>query len=44
NRSMSHGGNISEQVQLNSSIAPGMYILNVRSASNNEVFHVVIEQ
>ena len=43
-QAMSHGGNINEQVQLNGNIASGMYILNLRSGSSHEVFHVVIEQ
>ncbi len=33
NTAMAHNGNINEQVQLNSSLANGMYILNVRSGS-----------
>jgi len=41
---MVHGGNIDQKVQLSSSIANGMYILNLSSASANNVFHVVIEQ
>ena len=40
---MTHGGNIDQKVQI-SNIANGMYILNLHSASANNVFHVVIEQ
>ena len=39
-----HNGEINEHVQLNSSLANGMYLLNVHSGSGNEVFHFVIEQ
>ncbi len=44
NKVMSHGGAINEHIQLNSSIANGMYLLNLHSESDNAVFHVVIEQ
>ena len=37
-------GLINEQVQLTKSIANGMYILNLRSGSDNKVFHVVVER
>ncbi|MCD6013250.1 MAG: C-terminal target protein [Flavipsychrobacter sp.] len=37
-------GVINEQVKLNSSLANGMYLLNLRSGSDNTVFHFVIEQ
>jgi hypothetical protein len=36
-------GNINEQIRL-TNLANGMYLLNVRSASANSVFHFVIEQ
>ncbi len=36
-------GNINEQVQLSENLANGMYILNVRSGTENTVFHFVIE-
>jgi hypothetical protein len=39
-----HNGIIDEQVQLNGSLANGMYLLNVRAGSDNKVFHFVIEQ
>jgi Secretion system C-terminal sorting domain len=37
-------GEINEKIQLNSTPANGMYILNLRSATENKVFHMVIEQ
>ena len=41
---MTHGGSINERVQLNGTLPNGMYILNLRSASVQDVFHMVIEQ
>ena len=41
---MTQGGNINERIQLNGNIANGMYLLNLRSESNNKVFHIVVEQ
>jgi len=41
---MVHGGVINEKIQLDHSVANGMYILNLSSATDNRVFHVVIEQ
>jgi len=41
---MAHSGNIDQKIQLSSTIANGMYILSLSSASANNVFHVVIEQ
>jgi hypothetical protein len=41
---MVHGGNIDQKIQLSNVIANGMYLLNLSSASGNNVFHVVIEQ
>jgi len=41
---MTHNGDLNEQVQLSGSLANGMYMLNLRSASRNNVFHFVIEQ
>jgi hypothetical protein len=37
-------GNISERIQLNSSLANGMYMLNIRSGEENAVLHFVLEQ
>jgi len=37
-------GMVDEQVQLGSSLANGMYLLNLRSGAGNSVFHFVIEQ
>jgi hypothetical protein len=39
-----NNGVINERIQLNNGIASGMYILNLRSGSEQTVFHVVIEQ
>ncbi len=41
---MSNSGVISAQVTAGNNIASGMYLLSVRSATGNNVFHVVIEQ
>ena len=41
---IARSGNIDEKIQLNSSIANGMYLLSLHSASANNVFHIVIEQ
>ena len=38
------GGNINQQVQLGNNLANGMYLLNLRSATETSVFHFVIEQ
>ena len=38
------GGKLNEMVKLNSNIANGMYVLTLRSVSENRVFHLVIEQ
>lgn len=37
-------GEINEQVQLNSSVANGMYLLNMHTASRNNVFHIVVSR
>jgi len=37
-------GELNKQVDLGDKVANGMYILNVRSAAGNKVFHLVIEQ
>lgn len=44
NSFMTHGGNIDAQIQLNSNLASGVYILNLRSSNGNKVFHFVVEQ
>ena len=36
-------GVINEQIQLSNSVAPGMYLLNVRSGAETSVFHFVVE-
>jgi hypothetical protein len=41
---MTNNGAINEKVQTANKLANGMYILNLRSVSENKVFHLVIEQ
>ncbi len=41
---MTHNGEINTRIQLDHSIANGMYILNLSSGAENHVFHVVVEQ
>ena len=41
---IARNGDINEKVQLTGSLANGMYLLNMQSASENRVFHFVIEQ
>ena len=41
---MTHNGNINEQIALSNTLANGMYMLNLNSASGHKVFHFVIEQ
>ncbi len=41
---MTHSGVINQKIQLSSSLANGMYMLNLRSGSDNKVFHIVVEQ
>lgn len=41
---IAQNGIINESVKLSSSLANGMYILNLRSGADNTVFHFVIEQ
>ncbi len=43
-RSRTNNGTINEQIQLSSVPANGMYIVNLRTDSENKVFHMVIEQ
>jgi hypothetical protein len=38
------GGRINEPVQLSSTVANGMYIVNVRTLSGVNVFHVVVSR
>ena len=44
NKVMTHDGKINEQVRMENVLANGMYLLNLRSGSDNKVFHFVIEQ
>jgi hypothetical protein len=41
---MANGGKVNEQIMLHSSLANGMYMLNLRTATDNKVFHFVMEQ
>jgi hypothetical protein len=41
---MSRGGVLDEQIHLSSTVANGMYVLSLKTATENKVFHVVIEQ
>jgi hypothetical protein len=41
---IARNGELNERIQLTSSLANGMYILNVRSGTENKTFHFVIEQ
>ena len=44
NKIMVNDGKIDEQIRLNNTMANGMYLLSLRSGSDNIVFHFVIEQ
>jgi hypothetical protein len=44
NKTIAHNGVINEQVQLNNTLANGMYLLNLSSGTDHKVFHFVIEQ
>jgi len=41
---LARNGSINESVDLGHGLANGMYMLNLRSGSDNKVFHLVIEQ
>ena len=41
---MSRGGLLDEQIHLSSTVANGMYVLSLKTTTENKVFHVVIEQ
>jgi Glycine rich protein/GEVED domain/Secretion system C-terminal sorting domain len=43
-KAATHNGNIDEHIRLSNTLANGMYILNLRSGSENSIFHFVIEQ
>jgi hypothetical protein len=38
------GGNIDQQIQLNNTLANGMYMLSLRAGNDSKVFHFVLEQ
>jgi uncharacterized protein YjdB len=44
NKVTTTNGEINEKIQLSNIPANGMYMLNLRSATDNKVFHMVIEQ
>ena len=44
NKVTATGGKINEQVSLSNTIANGMYILNVHTASEHKAFHFVMEK
>ena len=39
-----HNGAINEKISLDGTLANGMYMLNLRSGTENKVFHFVIEK
>ncbi len=41
---MSHAGSINERIKLSNTLANGMYMLNVKTASENKAFHFVLKQ
>jgi hypothetical protein len=41
---MANNGNINELIQLGNSISNGNYILNLRSGTENSVYHIVVAQ
>ena len=41
---MKHSGKLDERIQLSSTLANGMYMLTLKAATENKVFHIVIEQ
>ncbi len=43
-KAVANGGKLNEGIQLNSNIANGMYLLNLRSDISNQVFHIVVEK
>ncbi len=44
NKVTATNGVLNEQIQLNGNLANGMYLLNLRTGSENIMFHLVIEQ
>ena len=43
-KTMANGGMVNKQIQLSSTLANGMYMLNLVSGTDHKVFHFVIEQ
>ena len=44
NKMVIQGGKIDEQIRLGNTLSNGMYLLNLRSGTDNQVFHFVVEQ
>jgi hypothetical protein len=44
NKVIARNGAINQQIDMGNALANGMYILNLRSGTENKVFHIVIEQ
>jgi hypothetical protein len=44
NRITVRNGDVNERIQLNNTLANGMYMLSLRSGTDNKVFHFVMEQ
>jgi hypothetical protein len=43
-KAMAINGNLNELIQINSGLANGMYLLNLRSDNETKVFHFVVKQ
>jgi hypothetical protein len=41
---MTSNGNINQMIQLSNTVSNGMYLLNLRSGTDNKVFHIVIDK
>jgi hypothetical protein len=44
NKIIVRGGNLNERIQLSNTLSNGMYMLSLRSGTENKVFHFVMEQ
>ena len=44
NKTVVENGKIDRQIELGNNLANGMYILNIRSGSQNSVFHFAVEK
>ncbi|MES2702488.1 MAG: Ig-like domain-containing protein [Bacteroidota bacterium] len=43
-KTLAKGGNVNERIVLDNTLANGMYMLNLRSATGSKVFYLVVEQ